>query len=170
MRCSPNGPVGTILLMKSASLQIARLLMSMCVAASVFAADPADRMVGTWKYSPEKSKVPDETIASGQWVVEKLGPNTTRTTADLTLKSGEKTHTVTTDVCDGQEHHADGRPPGAMATCDPSTHSFTSKTDGKLRMVVDTSFSSDGRAVTYHRKVLNKDDKWVEDIRVWEKQ
>ena len=57
-----------------------------------------------------------------------------------------------------------------MATCDPNTHSFTSKTDGKLRMVVETSFSADGRTVTYHRKVLNKNDPWMEDVRVWEKQ
>jgi len=89
---------------------------------------------------------------------------------DVTLKSGEKKQTVVTEVCDGKEHHSEGMPAGAMATCDPKTLSFTSKTNGKLRMDVQTSFSPDGRTITFRRKILGSDGKWFEDVRVWEKQ
>lgn len=86
-------------------MRIAILLISACLTAPVFASDPADRMVGRWKYSPEKSQVPEETIATAQWMIEKFGPYTTRTTSDQILTSREKTHHVTTSICDGKEHH-----------------------------------------------------------------
>ena len=150
-------------------MKIALLLIPAVVSAvSACAEDAVDRMIGTWKYNPQQSH--DETTTAGQWTFEKTGPYSWRHVSDQTLKSGEKRHTVTTQICDGAEHHNEGRPAGVTSICDPKTLSFVAKTDGKIGMEVKTEFSPDGRTVTYHRKLLNQEGKWVEDVRVWDKQ
>lgn len=136
----------------------------------VSAQDVTDKMVGTWKIRTDKFMPPDDTIAAGTNVVTKTAPHTIRTVSKQVLKNGEKRHSENVQVCDGQEHANPSGPAGITSVCDPETGDFTIKRDGKMVMDVKRELSTDGKLVTFRRHRLDNLGKWIDDIRVWEKQ
>ena len=76
----------------------ALVLSFLLFAAVSWAESSLDKMVGTWKYAPEKAVPPDENIASEVIKIEKVGPNTIRQETEQVMKSGKKQSMTTTQV------------------------------------------------------------------------
>lgn len=141
------------------------------ISAGLCCADTAvDKMVGTWKYVPEKAVPPEKNLTSEVIRIAKIGPYTVRDETDQVTSSGNKRTMTQIQTCDGKESHRQGAPLDTTWICDPKTYNFVVKRSGRVVMNVKTEFSADGRTVTYHRKRLDPSGHWVEDTRVWERQ
>jgi hypothetical protein len=146
------------------------LALSAGYAVSASAQDVTDKMVGTWKLRTDKFVPSDDIIASGTVVVTKTAPDTTRSVSYEVLKNGNKREQQVFQICNGQERPIPNGPAGMTAICNARTGDFTIKRDGKVIMDVKREFSRDGRIVTFRRHRLDSAGKWVDDVRVWEKQ
>jgi hypothetical protein len=120
-------------------------------AATAMAAD----FTGTWKLNLQKSKLNHANIASETMTIEQTGPNSYRTSQDITLTSGEKHHGAINRVYDGKEH--------AVAAADSTGHDseicesvtggrkITMKKDGKVVTIINSTVSADGQTLTNNR-------------------
>ena len=131
------------------------------------AEQPADKLVGTWKLNVDKSHIRD--IVSRSLKTEKTAPNTFRTESDVALKSAEKDHRVTVQICDGIERHGEGMAQGATEICRPDA-TIIRKQDGKVVSEMRSDFSPDGNTQTISHKKLDKDGNWVEAVGIYERQ
>jgi hypothetical protein len=150
---------------------IRRLL---CVAFVVVAIGVAADPVGTWKVNFAKSSVPPtSTIVSRVMNIEKLGPNKYRNIFDDLTKAGEKRHTESIRIFDGQEYPVPERGSGYTQLCeriDAMSDRITQKRDGKIVSEVTTKLSGDGRVRTSKMKTFSNDGEPVESVWVYEKQ
>jgi hypothetical protein len=115
----------------------------------------ADPFVGTWKLNIPKStlKGTNSEIASETMTISETGSNT-RVIIDVVFKSGETRHEERNRTPDGKEHPAAGagfKQEGATEIdlrVDASTRQITSKRDGKVRAVITSVISRDGKVMT----------------------
>ncbi len=108
---------------------------------------------GTWKLNLQKSKNTGPKVASQTMKIEPTGPNSFRTTIDVTLNSGEQRHQERNRTYDGKEHPAQGVgvPPNQSETCainNQGERTITIKQDGKVLTEIKSSVSADGRTLT----------------------
>jgi hypothetical protein len=108
---------------------------------------------GTWKLSLEKSSPDTSKIAYETIKLEQTGPNAYRTTHDVVLKSGSKTHHEMNRIYDGQERTVpgDGLAPQGTEICEitgPGDRKITFRKDGKVVEVLTSSVSKDGKTLT----------------------
>jgi len=151
-----------------------RVLIPVFLSTAAFAQDPIDRLAGIWK-PVEGLNAPNWT--SVVWTITKTGPYSAHSREDIILKSGEKQLTEASVVCDGKPHGEEVRSSpflvaptkGGTATCDPKTLSFRSENKGQTRDSQAT-FSTDGKTLTYRRKLVSADGKQTEDTVVYAKQ
>lgn len=117
----------------------------------------ADSFVGTWKLNMEKSRLQTNNIASETMKISEASSTSDRIVIDVVLKSGETQHQEFNRIPDGKEHPASGvgfKQEGATEIeqiVSPSTRKITSKRDGKVRGVIESSVSADGKVMTNHR-------------------
>jgi hypothetical protein len=135
--------------------------------ATLAVAQSSDKMVGTWKLDAEKSQMRE--IASRTLKAEKIAPDTFRIESDLAMKSGEKDHSVTVQICDGVERHKEGAPQAVTETCTPDG-SVIRKQDGKMVSEMRSTFSTDGKLQTITHKKLSKDGTWSEAVGIYVRQ
>jgi len=141
-----------------------RTLASLLLGTLAIAQQSADRMVGTWKLDVEKSQMRE--FASRTLRAERIAPDTFRIEADLVMKSGEKDHTVTVQICDGVERHKEGAPQTVTETCTPDG-TVIRKQDGKMVSEMRSTFSPDGKTQTITHKKLSKDGTWSEAVGIY---
>ncbi len=133
----------------------------------LLAQQSADKMVGTWKLDVEKSQIRE--FASRTLKTEKVAPDTFRMEADLVMKSGEKDHSVTVQICDGVERHKEGAPQTVTETC-TTDGTVTRKQDGKMVSEMRPIFSPDGKTQTITHRKLSKDGTWSETVGIYVRQ
>jgi hypothetical protein len=147
-------------------MRIAPLMSFVTLSVVSFAAD----ITGTWKMNVAKSKL-NADIAGDVMKVEKAGTNTYRFVWDRTSKSGEKTQTTASRICDGKEHVDEASRTPTMYTCDAATLNHVFKRDGKLFTDIDIKFSPDGKTHTATRRRFSPDGRVTgEEVIVMERQ
>jgi hypothetical protein len=132
----------------------------------------ADPFVGTWKLNLTKSTLAgaSKDIVSQTMTISGTGSDT-QVVIDSVLKSGETRHEEHIRTADGKEHPARGvgfKLVGATETVvrvDASTRQITGKRDGKVRGVISSTVSPDGKVMTNRRTGSTG-----EEILVFEKQ
>jgi hypothetical protein len=133
---------------------------------TAMAADPT----GTWKLDLEKSKMHTAGIAADTMTIEKTGPNSYRTTVDLTYSSGQKDHATRDRVYDGKERAVSGVGTAASGneteTCELSAdgeRKITQKRDGKVIATITSKVSADGKTMNNTRSDPSGEDIMVFD-------
>ena len=119
--------------------------------ATAMAAD----FTGTWKLNLAKSKMRSAEITAETLTIEKTGPNSYRSTVDITSASGKKSHFSVDRVYDGQEHaykSSDaGVPRNGSEICQfvaGGGRKITFKTDGSVVATMTSTLSGDGHTIT----------------------
>jgi hypothetical protein len=128
------------------------ILTTVLFSTTAMAADFA----GTWKLNLEKSKNQDPKVVSETLTIEPTGPNSYRTTIDITLKSGEKRHLERNRIYDGKEHpiQGTGTSPNQSEICelnDRGERTIKMEQDGHVVTEIKSSISADGRTLTNTR-------------------
>jgi hypothetical protein len=142
------------------------ILTALLFGTTAMAADFA----GTWKLNLEKSQNQDPKVASETMTIEQTGPNSYRTTIDVTLKSGEKRHMERNRIHDGKEHPAQGTgtSPNQSEICelnDRGERTIKIEQDGHVGAEIKSSVSADGRTLTNKRSGTSG-----QDIQVFDRQ
>jgi hypothetical protein len=150
-------------------------VIALVLLVSVFGSHKIDtselaKLQGTWKYIADKSSPPDVNVSSRIMRIRVIARNTIRTQTDEVLKSGRQQSFDKTQVCDGKEHHDLEAEMYETWVCDPKTYDISIKSNGTVVKEVKTDLSADGRTMTYHRRRLGDDGKWIEETAVWQKQ
>jgi hypothetical protein len=142
------------------------ILTALLFGTTAMAADFA----GTWKLNLEKSQNQDPKVASETMTIEQTGPNSYRTTIDVTFKSGEKRHLERNRIYDGKEHPAQGTgtSPNQSEICelnDRGERTIKIEQDGHVGAEIKSSVSADGRTLTNTRSGASG-----QDIQVFDRQ
>lgn len=130
--------------------KFAGLFIVFLCCATAMAAD----FTGTWKLNLQKSKLRHANITSVTMTIEQTGPNSFRTTLDLTLTTGEKHHQAVNRVYDGKEREVavitDSVENKQIEVSEFVTGSrkITIKKDGKVVLTINSSLSADGQTLT----------------------
>jgi hypothetical protein len=143
------------------------LVVFLCCATAM-AADFA----GIWKLDLKKSKMRSADITAETMTIEKTGPNSYRTSVDVTYSSGQTFHAARDRVCDGKEHPVSGADTAASGneteTCEIAPgggRTIIQKRDGQVIATITSKLSANGKSMNNTRS--NPDG---EDVMVFDRQ
>jgi hypothetical protein len=143
------------------------LVVFLCCATAM-AADFA----GIWKLDLKKSKMRSADITAETMTIEKTGPNSYRTSVDVTYSSGQTLHAARDRVCDGKERSVSGADTAASGneteTCEIAPgggRKIIQKRDGQVMATITSTISSHGKTMNNTRS--NPDG---EDVMVFDRQ
>ncbi|SRR6266478_1968813 len=142
-------------------MRLTNLTLVATVFATTLCAAAVPVQVGTWKFNPEKSTLPESDVAALKneiITIESAGENKSRMIRE-DLTTGKKT--VSTGVWDGKEHK-DESVPGltSVSTRLDDRHSRrVFKQDGKVEQTLEISHSADGKTRTLTRKGIRTNGK-----------
>jgi hypothetical protein len=140
-----------------------RLRFVLACALLTHTAMAAEPFEGTWKLVPEKSKLGVEVVEITMTITQ-TGPNSFRTTQDITFKSGEKRHQEIDRIFDGKEHSVtatgDHQRSIIARRVDATTREIIDKVDGKITEKVVSVVAPDGHTMKNVERESNGNE-WI---------
>ena len=144
------------------------------VSAALWASDPSDPLMGTWKLNAAKSKFsPGKPPQSSQTTYGPYGKDGFQFDSQQVDAQGKPQHVTFVAEYDGKDYPITGDPARDMIFAkrlSRYSHQTTNKKDGKITTTSHREISKDGKTLTITTTGKNPQGQEVNNVQVYEKQ